>query len=1376
MKIRKHWQFLTLWTLLCGLFFASFLLRQEHFSGGDATGQFYAFARFQAREMAQGRLPLWSPGSYAGFPFAADTQATVFYPLRWLTILFSLPWDFPYYALELETIVHVWLMGAFTYALGYALTQDRWAGLVGAVTFALGGFIVSYPISQLAILETYTWLPLVLLLLRVGVGRKPPLRWLMAAGLALAMSGLAGHPQSFLHVSYVAAAYYLFLAIRARWRWQWALGLGAMMAATTVGIMTVAWLPALRFLAFTVRSDVSYKFVSTGMDLMAYLQTLVPGSLGLASASYGGITAVLLAVLAWLGRKQSQRWAEITFWGATAVLALWLSLGDDGILFELAYRILPGFSLFRQQERLIAIFNFSLAMLAVQGMAFGRRGDAARDGLVSKATFWVFVGLGVTAVMLLAAEGVAFEGWRATWGWQWILALSSLFLLQFWPRKNWAALAIILLLVADLYRPALTAIERKPEPPPVYTPPAWAAVLQTESPQRLDSDNRAFANLGELYNVEDIRGISPLKPQAMADFEELPLTRRWRLLNVTHVLADSPPKGIETTPTAVPILHQFDNALPRAWMSYQPIAAPDAAAALEQLKTPDFDPATTVILHPPLPDLSQIAVPAQPPQVEIRRRQANALIVKATTETPGLLVVSEWFYPGWRATVDGEPVPIYPADYALQTIWLSPGAHTIELRFIPPDVIVGGVVSLLTLLAAGIVVWQWRPVTAISDWRLEIRDWKLPIFNLQPRISNLKGRWVILLIVALGFGLRIFLLGNQELRGDEAFSYLFALQPAAEITQDLLNEGDPHSPFHYLLLHGWMRLAGDSEFAMRFISLVPGVLLIPLLYRLGRLMSRERATAVLAAAFAAISPSLIWLSQDVRSQYTLAMFFNALATAILIQISALPRGQDVGRRHKSGRATVVRWWILYIIAADLSVYSHYYGVFALLAHGLYLLLSRRQLLWQWALSGVTAVSLFALWLIPQWPQIVSAGHVGTPSRAKLARHLAEMGVELTIGPALGGWLVRWLFLGAAGLTIVGARSLIKRRPGWAGMLIGWLGSAMLGIFLVRFNRTMFNNYYISAATPAWLLLVAAGIIALWRRGRWFRTTAVSSAALLVIASAMSLNQYYFNPDDSRTIGYRKIAAHIAAQAGPNEMFIAHFPDPSLDYYLKDVSIPRVMQPAKNGLPAAETEQALIQLAADYDRLWLVPAHKSVWDREDTVPRWLDYHTLREQQLWYDRLELVAYRPLHAVNALATPINLSLENGPILKNLFVTVAGLPAGNERPLTLPPEAILDITLIWETEQAIPENYTVFVHLLDDGGFLHAQHDGVPAQGSRPTTMWVAGEQVLDKHSMTIPPDVAIENGRIVVGMYQTETLERQLFTDGRDAAAVIEVQIER
>ncbi len=72
------------------------------------------------------------------------------------------------------------------------------------------------------------------------------------------------------------------------------------------------------------------------------------------------------------------------------------------------------------------------------------------------------------------------------------------------------------------------------------------------------------------------------------------------------------------------------------------------------------------------------------------------------TESPGLLVLGDTYYPGWKAYVDGKKTPIYPTDVALRSVYLEPGEHEVKFVYSPGSFKVGVLVSVLSLLALGV--------------------------------------------------------------------------------------------------------------------------------------------------------------------------------------------------------------------------------------------------------------------------------------------------------------------------------------------------------------------------------------------------------------------------------------------------------------------------------------------------------------------------------------------------------------------------------------------------------------------------------------------------------------------------------------------------
>ncbi len=84
------------------------------------------------------------------------------------------------------------------------------------------------------------------------------------------------------------------------------------------------------------------------------------------------------------------------------------------------------------------------------------------------------------------------------------------------------------------------------------------------------------------------------------------------------------------------------------------------------------------------------------------------MTIHADTEGRSLVVLADTYFPGWKATVDGEDAPIVRTDHLLRGVVVGKGAHTIEFRYAPWSWRVGWIVSLLTALGLGWLAWK-RP-------------------------------------------------------------------------------------------------------------------------------------------------------------------------------------------------------------------------------------------------------------------------------------------------------------------------------------------------------------------------------------------------------------------------------------------------------------------------------------------------------------------------------------------------------------------------------------------------------------------------------------------------------------------------------------------
>jgi hypothetical protein len=100
------------------------------------------------------------------------------------------------------------------------------------------------------------------------------------------------------------------------------------------------------------------------------------------------------------------------------------------------------------------------------------------------------------------------------------------------------------------------------------------------------------------------------------------------------------------------------------------------------------------------------------------------------------------------------------------------------------------------------------------------------------------------------------------------------------------------------------------------------------------------------------------------------------------------------------------------------------------------------------------------------------------------------------------------------------------------------------------------------------------------------------------------------------------------------------------------------------------------------------------------------------------------------------------------------------------LEPGDVVPLTLFWRARQPVQQDAKVFVHLLDSGGQLVAQHDGEPVSGLRPTSTWKPGELIVDRHGVLLPDDLPPGEYQLVVGLYDPVTGNRLLVTAGTSA----------
>jgi hypothetical protein len=712
---------------------------------GDFSSQYYPLQLFAARELAEGRLPAWNPYINAGQPGLADIQTGTYYPLNLIPNLLLGLLGFPQTLerLTAQVVLHFSLASLFTYLFVRYLAQRagartpaaRFAGAVAALSFTYGGYLTSFPVQQLTILETAIWLPLVLLFLDKATERTRPGWEIILAGVALACALLAGHPQTGMYVVYVTVAYGVFRCWATRERSEergWrplALRMAYLVLLPVVialGLAAIQLAPTLGFLARSTRAGLDYGSVAWGFPLAEISHLLYPGYFG-GSPQYVGILPMILAVAAFFVERARR---DVIFWMIVGAVAFVLAFGGHTFLYNVAYLVAPGFAAVRNQERIIYLFGFAVSVLAgygamtlVQPLSRPMRRGFQRFGRVLNWVGVLFFAL--TALWYFGyLQGVQqdvgvnmFEGVLRHHALLLVVYAGAMVLFALRrtgrARRRWLIGLTLCLIWLNLFTVNWRFNQADAVAGGAFPETGLVGFLR-EQPGTFRISSAGLLPGGSsaavVYELEDITANTPLRLDRFQTFEDqVGSWRRWQLLNVHYVLdsRDLDGPGLERVYEEDGVkVYRLGDPLPRAWVVYDSLPLGDDAAT-EFLNQDDFDPRATGVLELGSDLLAPSGSSTRGEAAKIVEASPGRLVLEVGPQDTGLLVVSQPFYSGWQARVDGVEVPVRRVDYVLQGIPVGPGPQRVELTFRASTL--PAVVSLAVLvLCAAALAFFWR--------------------------------------------------------------------------------------------------------------------------------------------------------------------------------------------------------------------------------------------------------------------------------------------------------------------------------------------------------------------------------------------------------------------------------------------------------------------------------------------------------------------------------------------------------------------------------------------------------------------------------------------------------------------------------------------
>jgi hypothetical protein len=148
------------------------------------------------------------------------------------------------------------------------------------------------------------------------------------------------------------------------------------------------------------------------------------------------------------------------------------------------------------------------------------------------------------------------------------------------------------------------------------------------------------------------------------------------------------------------VVYANDQALPRVFVVDRQRTVDGSNAALDAVMAPGFDRRAVVVTESRIAGLPQ-ATSGSPAQASARlvSYKARRVVIDAAAARRSLVILTDNFYPGWRATVDGHPATIERVDYLLRGVVIGPGSHTIIYAYRPSSWTIGWIISLVTALA-----------------------------------------------------------------------------------------------------------------------------------------------------------------------------------------------------------------------------------------------------------------------------------------------------------------------------------------------------------------------------------------------------------------------------------------------------------------------------------------------------------------------------------------------------------------------------------------------------------------------------------------------------------------------------------------------------
>lgn len=710
---------------------------------GDIGDGFYAIVSSNAQYLVNGEFPLWNTTLFSGFTNAGFLYQ-MFYPILQILLLVFFDKEagiLSYNIVEAYYIVHFIILSIGLYFLTRQITKNKIICFsISALAIFSGSIMTVF--HWFAILSGHTYIPYLIgffILMSKSDGKKS---WIytIGVGISIGLTGISGTSHGLLIIILIFS--FLYFAYIWSIRSDKSKVINATLKCLTggfigIGFCAVQLLPMIEYMSLAFRfglgTDINtavskltlsdFTVHSVGIDGLKDIFKSVKGYFSL------GIPLALTTIVGFFTKTETNKYI-LNFAKFTFIFTLFMSMS---VFFNDMVWYIPYLSSMRESYIYVIMFAISSGIIACFGMVSITEYLKNKNNIFSDNNTLGLI-LILTFIFILLPHN--FQNLNKTIIILSVLAAILIFLKVKIDKQK--ILSVLLLICVFINVSSVRASIRGGD----YTGSTVSNAISevsgtyknwinqvgaptTEDPYRVTQwgnfpvyPKNLFVSMG----IND--GFGNANPIYKRNFEvylNFPIDKRSTIQNIKYImqttedsenwlsqypgfqevgaLNDMPSDWLNTTQADIRV---FENTKRQggAWMVYNMIPYGDETTISEFAPiahSPQFTPENMAFVNVDKEPLIYESTKGNISNVDITEYKANSMKLKVENDNAGLLVTAEQYYPGWKVYVDGNKATVSEVNYAYRGVWLEPGDHIVEFKFMPPLFVFGLFLALLSL-------------------------------------------------------------------------------------------------------------------------------------------------------------------------------------------------------------------------------------------------------------------------------------------------------------------------------------------------------------------------------------------------------------------------------------------------------------------------------------------------------------------------------------------------------------------------------------------------------------------------------------------------------------------------------------------------------